>query len=146
MLDDASRLHEMGDRFEIGPFDIETRWLPHWVPNAGVRVSAGGHAVAYTGDTGPSPLIAELARDADLLIAEASFPYLVPDEAAEFASSARQAGRDAARAGVGRLLLTHLWPGSDPAEFAAAAHENFSGKIGVATEPGAAVVTLGAHE
>ncbi len=146
MLDDAYRLHEMGDRFEIGPFDVAIRWLPHWVPNPGVRISAGGHTVAYTGDTGPSPLIAELARDADLLVAEASFAYLVPDEAAEFASSALQAGQDAARAGVGKLLLTHLWPGSDPATFAAAARENFSGEIGVATEPSAAVVTLGAHE
>ncbi len=146
MLDRAYQVLSLEDRFELGPFSVEVRWLPHSVPNAGVRITAGGHTVAYTGDTGPSPLVVELARDADLLVAEASFAYAAPDHLAEIVSCASQAGRDAARAGVGRLLLTHLWPGSDPAEFVAAAGENFPGKIGVSLEPGDGVVTLPAHE
>ena len=50
-----------------------TSWdLPHYVPSAGVRLTAPGLVVAYTGDTGPSPHLAELGRDADLFIVEAT--------------------------------------------------------------------------
>jgi ribonuclease BN (tRNA processing enzyme) len=68
MLDDAYVLHEFspGASLEIGPFRASTRLLPHWVPNAGVRLTAGGEVLAYTGDSGPSPAIVDLARDADL--------------------------------------------------------------------------------
>jgi hypothetical protein len=42
MLTDAHVLREFngGDRFEIGPFDVQTRLLPHSTPNAGVRAGA----------------------------------------------------------------------------------------------------------
>jgi ribonuclease BN (tRNA processing enzyme) len=89
--------------------------------------------VAYTGDTGPSSHILDLARDADLFIAEATYPEHVPDDAARFLSSARQAGADATRAGVRRLLLTHLWPGSDPDAAVRAAREAYGGPIEVAS-------------
>ena len=74
MLTDAYVLHEFtaGDGLDIGPFRAQTRLLPHSVPNAGVRLAAGGRVLAYTGDTGPSPEVVELARGADLLLAEAS--------------------------------------------------------------------------
>jgi ribonuclease BN (tRNA processing enzyme) len=133
MLASAYELREFqpGDRLGIGPFAAETRLLPHFMPNAGIRLTAGGAVLAYTGDTGPSPDIAELARGADILLAEASYPEQVPADSARYLSSARQAGRDAADAGVGRLVLTHLMPGTDPdaAREAAAA---FNGSIDVA--------------
>jgi ribonuclease BN (tRNA processing enzyme) len=134
-MDDACRLHVYtpGDGFEIGPFRVETRALPHFVPSAGLRLTAGGLVVAYTGDTGPSPDIADLAREADLFIAEASYPEQVPDRAAAYLSSARQAGAHAARAGVHRLLLTHLLPGSDPEPYVRAARAAYTGPIDVAT-------------
>jgi ribonuclease BN (tRNA processing enzyme) len=134
MLDDAYRLHDFapGTGFGIGPFRVETWALPHFVPSAGLRLTAGGSVVAYTGDTGPSADIAELARDADLFIAEASYPKKVPADSARFLSSARQAGADAARAGARRLVLTHLMPGSDPEAALRAAREAYRGPIDVA--------------
>jgi ribonuclease BN (tRNA processing enzyme) len=111
----------------VGPFRVETRLLPHWVPNAGIRLTAGGVTLAYTGDTGPSPEIVALARDADLLIAEASYVDEVPEDSRAYLSSARQAGRDAVAAGVGCLLLTHPMPGT-PAEAAVVAAE-FPGPV-----------------
>lgn len=58
---------------QLGPFAVHSQGLPHFVPNAGIRLSVeGGPSLAYTGDTGPSPALAELARDVDLLVAEAS--------------------------------------------------------------------------
>jgi ribonuclease BN (tRNA processing enzyme) len=49
-----------GDQFAVGPFQVQTWQLPHRVPSAGVRLAAAGRVLAYTGDTGPSPAIAEL--------------------------------------------------------------------------------------
>jgi ribonuclease BN (tRNA processing enzyme) len=134
MLDDAYLLHELvpGAALTIGPFQVETTALPHFVPSVGLRLMAGGGVVAYTGDTGPSPNVVELARDADLLIAEATYPEQVPADSARFLSSARQAGVDAARAGARRLLLTHLWPGSDPEAAVRAARAAYRGPVEVA--------------
>src|SRR6266536_5864778 len=87
-------------RFSIGPFDVGSWMLPHFVPNAGLRLTAGGTVLAYTGDTGPSPDIVTLARDADLLLAEATYPYVVPADSAAYLSSAVAAGQNAARAGA----------------------------------------------
>jgi ribonuclease BN (tRNA processing enzyme) len=134
MLADALSLHEFtaGDELRIGPFAAHTRLLPHWVPNAGVRISAGGRVLTYTGDSGPSREVVELARDADLLLAEATHLDPVPAEAKPYLTSAREAGRQARRAGVGRLLLTHLWPGSDRSAATAQALEEYPGETGVA--------------
>jgi ribonuclease BN (tRNA processing enzyme) len=130
-----------GASFEVGPFRVDTWPLPHWVPNAGLRLSAGGRVLAYTGDTGPSPAIVELAAGADLFLAEASFPGQVPADAAPHLSSARQAGQVAAAAGVGRLLLTHLLPGTAPEAAERAARQAYDGELAVAA--GGVVMDLG---
>jgi ribonuclease BN (tRNA processing enzyme) len=134
MLDDAYVLHELtpGMPFTVGPFAATTRLLPHWVANAGIRIAAGGRVLAYTGDCGPDPGVVALARDADLLIAEASYADVVPEEARGFASSARDAGRQARAAGVRHLLLTHLWPGADRAAAVAGAAAEYPGPIDIA--------------
>ena len=133
--------------FTSGPFHIATRSLPHHVPNAGLRLTAADRVLAYTGDTGPSPALAELADRADLFLAEATYPEEVPGEDAPYLSSARQAGGHAARAGAHRLLLTHLWPDADADGSGdgyaalATARRGFDGEVGVA-RPGV-VVELG---
>jgi ribonuclease BN (tRNA processing enzyme) len=122
-----------GHDFGIGPFTATTRLLPHHVPNVGVRLSVdGGPVLAYTGDTGPSPAIVELAAGADLFVAEATHPRTVPAADARYLSSAAQAGGYAAAAEVGRLVLTHLWPGTDPGLARAAAAEEYAGETVVA--------------
>src|SRR3569833_1274023 len=80
MLDDAYVEHALtpGAKFELGPLRAETRLQPHWVPNAGIRREADGRALAYTGDAGPSRHGVDLAREADLLLAEATYPDDVP--------------------------------------------------------------------
>jgi ribonuclease BN (tRNA processing enzyme) len=122
----------IAERFDIGPFAARTRTLPHSLPNAGVRLTAGGSVLAYTGDSGPAPDVVALARDADTLIAEATFLHEVPDGMRGYLSSARDAGRQCAAAGAGRLLLTHLQPGTDPAASVALAREEFAGEVTVA--------------
>ncbi len=135
MLDAAYALHEFipGSRLEIGPFVAQTYLLSHWVPNAGLRLTAGDGTLAYTGDSGPSPELAKLARNADLLLAEASYVDRVPEDSQLYLSSAVQAGQLAAAAGARRLLLTHLLPGTDPTAALAAAAGPYDGPTGVAT-------------
>ena len=134
MLDDAFALSEItpGAPFAIGPFEIATRALPHSRPNVGIRLEAGGVALVYTGDAGPDPALVELARHADILLAEATFLDEVPADSIGTLSSARDAGRQAAEAGVGGLLLTHLPPGADRAAAMRSAVATFSGPTRVA--------------
>ena len=122
MLAGGYVLHDLtpGSSLDIGPFGVQTRLLPHWLPNAGVRLAAGGRVLTYTGDSGPDDGVVGLARGADLLLAEASFAGQVPEDSRRYLSSAHQQGRQAAAAGAGRLLLTHLLPGTDPAAARAA--------------------------
>ncbi|MEU0485153.1 MBL fold metallo-hydrolase [Streptosporangium sp. NPDC006013] len=134
MLTDAYVLHEFtaGDSLDIGPFRARTRLLPHSVPNAGIRLTAGERVLAYTGDTGPSPDVVDLARGADLLLAEATYADRVPEDSRRHLSSARQAGRQAKEAGARHLLLTHLQPGTDATAAQAAAGAEYDGEIGIA--------------
>ncbi|MGW0588530.1 MBL fold metallo-hydrolase [Streptosporangium sp. NPDC002607] len=135
MLTDVYVLHEFtaGDSLDIGPFRARTRLLPHSVPNAGIRLTAGERVLAYTGDTGPSPDVVDLARGADLLLAEATYVDRVPEDSRRHLSSARQAGRQAKEAGARHLLLTHLQPGTDATAAQAAAGAEYDGEIGIAT-------------
>ncbi|MBO2454423.1 MBL fold metallo-hydrolase [Actinomadura barringtoniae] len=134
MLDSAYALHDIniGRTLALGPFTVETRPLPHWVPNAGMRITADTTTVAYTGDGGPTPEVAALARDADLLIAEATYPTEVPREDAPYLTSAQQAGTQATKAGAHRLLLTHLWPNTPEATSLEAAARTYNGEIAAA--------------
>jgi ribonuclease BN (tRNA processing enzyme) len=136
MLDDAIAVHSFdpGDQFAVGPFEVRTWLLPHWVRNAGLRLQAGGETLAYTGDSGPSPDLIPLAASAEVFLAEATYPDVVPADSAGHLSSARDAGRVATWAGVGRLVLTHLWPGTPPGMAMEAAAAEFNGEISVAGE------------
>ncbi|MDT0345863.1 MBL fold metallo-hydrolase [Streptomyces litchfieldiae] len=134
MLADAYTLHEFrpGDRFDIGPFTTATWLLPHFVPNAGIRLTTPDAVFAYTGDTGPSPDIPRLARGADLFLSEATYVHEVPAADAAHLLTARLAGRYAREAGVARLMLTHLWPGTKRESALEAAAEAFDHPIDVA--------------
>lgn len=132
MLDPFYDLREFspGEMFHIGPFTVDTRLLPHWLPNAGLRLN---DSLVYTGDTGPSPLIADLARGVATLVADASYPTRVPQGSAEFLSSALQAGQHATAAGVEKLILTHVMPGISGDDALAAARTTFDGEIALAS-------------
>ncbi len=144
MLDAAYALHDLtpGEPFALGPFEVETWSLPHSVPNVGIRVRAGAETIAYTGDSGPSPDLVSLASGADVFMAEATFPEHVPVDLESHLSSALQAGQTADRAGVGRLLLTHLPPDGDPDASVAAARRAFDGEVTIA-RPGLVVDIAG---
>ena len=82
--------------------------LPHYrLETYGFRVSNGATTLAYTGDTGPSERIADLARDADLFVCEATLEHGDADGEPRGHLSAEEALEAYAASGAHRLLLTH---------------------------------------
>jgi ribonuclease BN (tRNA processing enzyme) len=121
---------EPGMSFEAGPLRVETREMRHSVATLGLRIKAGNTVFAYTADTGPTEEVVTLARGAELLLAEAT--YQTSDTRAPLHLTARQAGELAARANVGQLVLTHLWPDVDPEVSRAQAEEAFGAEVAIA--------------
>jgi ribonuclease BN (tRNA processing enzyme) len=117
---------------EIGPLRITTALMRHPVVTFGFRIEHAGQVVTYSADTGPCDELVTLARDADLLLAEASFtegPDLPPD----LHLTAREAAEHAARAGAGELVLTHLVAWNDPAVSQAEATAGYDGRLRLAS-------------
>ena len=68
-----------------------------------------GRKIIYTGDTRPCERVVEVARNADLLIHDASFTSELEDWAKETKhSTAREAAEVARKAGAKKLILTHI--------------------------------------
>lgn len=99
------------------------------MPNLGIRLDTQSTAIAYTGDTGPDPLLAELGRNVDLYIVDATDRPGESDQRARNLLTATEAGQWAARAGAARLLLTHFWPGNDRQAAIVRAQEVFDGEV-----------------
>jgi len=114
----------------LGPVEVTPLRVNHPVESYGLRLDTGGSVLAYTGDTDSCPALVDLARDADVLLAEASFQEgrdTVPD----IHLSGLRAGRAAAEAGAHRLLLTHLPVWTDPDVVLAEARSAYGGPLEV---------------
>jgi ribonuclease BN (tRNA processing enzyme) len=88
--------------------------------------SSGGHSIVYSGDTGYSENLIDLAKNADLLICESAMPdsmqargHLTPSLAGEIA----------ARAGAGKLVLTHFYPECDQVDIEQECRKTYAGPL-----------------
>jgi ribonuclease BN (tRNA processing enzyme) len=120
--------------FELGPFRLRVDRTVHPIEAFAIRVEQGGKTLVYSGDSGVCDALVKLAEGADLFLCEASF-HDGRDFAPEVHLTGRQAAEHAARAGVPRLLLTHIPPWNDPARTLAEAMD-FEGRVDLAC-PGA---------
>jgi ribonuclease BN (tRNA processing enzyme) len=116
---------------ELGPFKIRPTRVVHPVPSYGLRVEAGDRVVAYSGDTGPCDALVELAKGADLLLAEAAF-QTGRDNPVDLHLTGADAAAAATAAGVGRLVLTHIPPWHDPQVAHAEATAGYDGPVDLA--------------
>ena len=124
--------HEYDDQpVRLGPFTIWPTRVAHPVAAYGLRVEADGHTLAYSGDTGPCPQLVELAKGADLMLAESAF-LAGDDNPNDLHLTGTDAGSAAAAAGVGRLVLTHIPPWHDKRLALAEARAVFDGPVGLA--------------
>jgi ribonuclease BN (tRNA processing enzyme) len=117
--------------FRIGPFTARVALVEHPVTTYGIRLEHGGSTFVYSGDTGPTPALVELAKSADLLLCEATFRH-GDDNPAGMHMLPSEAGEHASQAGARRLVLTHLAPWVRGEDSAADARETFAGEVSVA--------------
>ncbi len=115
-----------GEPARVGPFTVQPIRVDHPVDAFGLRISAGGALLAYTGDTGRCEQLDTVARGADLLLAEASFQEGAANPPGIHLTGG-DCGRVARDAGVGRLVITHVPPWYDPRDMLAAAQSEWDG-------------------
>ena len=134
-------LHELfdfetpGEPVQLGPFTVSFIGVNHPVPAYAIRVEQGGRTLVYSGDTGESDALVTLATGADVLLCEASFSA-TDAYVANLHLTGRQAGEHAARAGVGRLIITHVQPWNSRSDAVADARTAFDGDV-IAAAPDA---------
>lgn len=85
-----------------------------------------GKSIVYSGDTGFCEEIVDLAKGADLLILECSFP---DEKEMELHLTPSQACRIAVLAGVNRLLLIHFYPECLATDITAQCRKSYSGEL-----------------
>ena len=118
-----------GEALALGPVTVEVALVDHPCEAYAMRFTdADGTTLVYTGDTGPCAAIGELARGADVLLAEASWTD-APDRPVGVHLSGTQAGVLAREAGVGRLLLTHVPPWTSIDAVVAEARAQYGGDV-----------------
>lgn len=120
------KFRNFADPFEIGPFTVTPTPVEHPVPAWAMRVTAFGKVVAYSGDTGPTPVLLDVAAEADLFLCEASFRH-GDDNPPALHLTGVEAGETASKAGVARLLVTHVPPWHDAQAMLAEAVSAFDG-------------------
>jgi ribonuclease BN (tRNA processing enzyme) len=120
---------------ELGPFSVSYAPMNHPTPTSAVKLTHNDRSLVYSADTGESAALVELAQGADLFLCEASFG---PDEeyVPDLHLTGRQAGEHAAKAGVERLVVTHVPPWGSREVAVQEAAAAFPGIVEMAT-PGA---------
>ena len=124
----ALRVRELWDSAtEVGELTIAAIPMRHSVAAVGYRItSADGTTCAYTGDTDVTPRVVELARNAELLIADCS----MPDEAKmDGHLTPGLVGELAAAAGVGMVCLSHFYPPCEAVDVVAQCQRTFPGPV-----------------
>jgi ribonuclease Z len=114
-------------------------------PAFGYRFDAEGRSVVVSGDTRPSENLMRWSRGVDVLVHECcemaktswypgcGWPTIEEKirDLASYHTQPDDIGRVAEGARPQRLVLSHLMPGSDPAELKAAAEKHFRGPVSV---------------
>jgi ribonuclease BN (tRNA processing enzyme) len=118
----------------IGPFLVRTVQAAHPVEAYSIRVeesTAGGGSMLYSGDTGPTDALVQLANGVDLLLVESAFlddPHNPPG----MHLSGGQAATIAQTAGVREVVLTHIPPWHESERVLAEAKPHFDGPVSLA--------------
>jgi ribonuclease BN (tRNA processing enzyme) len=131
---------EPGDKIEIGDIALGFALTEHPIPTHAISITAGGHHLVYSADTGPGGDICTFASGADSFICEATYQDDYAREPLHLTAS--EAGEIAARADVGALFLTHLWPTLDANRSCDEARRTW-GRSPVVLQPGMVLSSFG---
>jgi ribonuclease BN (tRNA processing enzyme) len=137
LVENAFEIHEFApsDVIEVGTLAFRFQDVPHFTKTFAIDVRSlnGGGRITYGADCCPNEQLVEFAKGTDLLIVEATLPrpertgvrgHLTAEEAADHGS----------RAGVKRVLLTHVSDELDELQVRRIAGRKFHGPIEVAQE------------
>jgi len=133
-LDDFTDIFEVrewvdGEAVQFGSVTVLPRLVSHPTESYGMRITdSGGATLVYSGDTGACESLVELARGAQVFLCEASWTDS-PERPPHLHLSGTEAGRIAARAGVGELLLTHIPPWTSREDVISEAKAEFDGPV-----------------
>ena len=138
---------EEGKILETGRVRVSAFLVDHdpVKPAFGFRFEGGGRTVVVSGDTRPCENLMRWSHGVDCLVHECcemsktswfpgcGWPTLEEKikDLASYHTQPADIGRVAKGAGARKLVITHLMPGSVPAELAAAAGRDFAGMITV---------------
>jgi ribonuclease BN (tRNA processing enzyme) len=114
---------------------LTSRAVSHGIPAFAVRIETAGKSLVYSGDTAPCPSLTELAEGCDVLLCEAESAQ-APVEGEQVHHTPEDAGITAAKAGAGRLIVTHVGRFLTPEQAVARASARFDGPVDYAA-PGA---------
>jgi ribonuclease BN (tRNA processing enzyme) len=116
----------------VGDLVVTPYLVEHTEPTFALVAEADGAKLVYSADTAPCGGIRDAARNADLLLAEATLPEEYSGAAPHMTSS--EAGALAREAGVRALALAHIWPTNDRDLMARLASEAFGAPVVVTNE------------
>ena len=120
------------DQIGFEDFTVNTLPVEHNPESLAFRISdRRGKSVVFSGDTDYSDNLAVLAAGADLLICESALP---DDQKVSGHLTPSLAGRIAARAGVGKLVLTHFYPECDQVDIRKQCRRTYSGPLVLAED------------
>ncbi len=109
--DFSIQLIEIGHMLDFGPFHILTAKTDHSTDSIAYRFEAEGSSIVFTGDADYDQEIIALAHNADLLIADCSFPNSMK---ARGHLTAGECGLVAKNAEAIKLVLSHIYPSGTP--------------------------------
>ncbi len=114
--------------FDCGGVSVESGPLPHNPESLGYRLTDpdSGAVLVITGDTDYGPGLVKLARNADLLVTECSFPDGRKVEGHLTPSLAGQAAREA---GAKALALNHFYPETEGCDLLSQVRLQFQGPV-----------------
>jgi ribonuclease BN (tRNA processing enzyme) len=133
-IDDFSDIFEIhhwidGEAVTFGSLTVLPRLVAHPTESYGMRITdPTGATLVYSGDTGSCDALLELAQGADVFLCEASWTHS-PKWPPHLHLSGTEAGRAAAKAGVGELLLTHIPPWTSREDVISEAKAEFDGPV-----------------
>jgi len=129
------REYDPASEIEVGPIRITFQPVPHFTETFAMSISStnGSGRIVYGADSSPTEALTEFAREADLMLVEATLPrpertgmrgHLTPEEA----------GGHAKGAAAKRLVLVHISDELDANWARDEAAQAFGGPVEVATE------------
>jgi ribonuclease BN (tRNA processing enzyme) len=99
------------EKFGFGPLDIFTAKTVHSADSLAFRFEYNNKSIVFTGDTDYDQGIIDLSQNADILIADCSFPNSMKTKGH---LSAGECGLVAEKAGAKKILLSHIYPSDSP--------------------------------